>query len=76
MHFHCQFFYNATDTLQLKDLMDLRQKHANLSEARFTREQTVETAKQGNTIMVFTIVTILFVSVSTLCWQMLDTEIL
>lgn len=41
--------------------MDLRQKHANLSEAREARKQTVETGRQGNTIMVFTIVTILFV---------------
>jgi hypothetical protein len=46
--------------------MDLRQKHANLLEARFTREQSVETARQGNTIMVFTIVTILFVGAPTL----------
>jgi hypothetical protein len=40
---------------QLKDLMDLKQKQANLSETRSTRQQ-------GNTIMVFTIVTIIFVS--------------
>ena len=48
---------------QLKDLMDLRQAHANLSEAKNARKQAVDTGKQGNTIMVFTIVTILFVRV-------------
>jgi hypothetical protein len=47
--------------------MDLRQKHANLTEAHLAREQTIETGKQGNTIMVFTIVTILFVRFSMLC---------
>lgn len=46
--------------------MDLRQKHANLSEAKFARKQAEETAKQGNTIMVFTIVTILFVRIDIL----------
>ncbi|KAF8857958.1 hypothetical protein BDZ45DRAFT_421917 [Acephala macrosclerotiorum] len=48
----------------LKDLMDLRQKHANLQEARSARQQADETSKQGNTIMVFTIVTILFLPAS------------
>ncbi|CZR59934.1 uncharacterized protein PAC_09829 [Phialocephala subalpina] len=48
----------------LKDLMDLRQAHANLSEAKNARKQAVDTGKQGNTIMVFTIVTILFLPAS------------
>jgi hypothetical protein len=48
---------------QIKDLMDLRQKHANLSEARLARQQAEDTGKQGNTIMVFTIITVIFVSI-------------
>jgi len=45
----------------LKDLMDLWQKYATLL-------QTLESAKQGNVIMVFTIVTILFVGIVLLYW--------
>jgi hypothetical protein len=59
---------------QLKDLMDLRQKHANLSEARSARLQTEETSRQGNTIMVFTIVTILFVSILKFCYNLPHTN--
>lgn len=60
---------------QLNFLVDLKQKQSNVMEARFTRKEAValeltkasqkqarETAKQGKTIMVFTIVTITFVS--------------
>ncbi|CZR68982.1 uncharacterized protein PAC_18883 [Phialocephala subalpina] len=49
---------------RLNDLMDLRQKYANLSEAKSARKQAEDTGKQGNTIMVFTIVTILFLPAS------------
>ncbi|KAH0846615.1 hypothetical protein FOPE_10989 [Fonsecaea pedrosoi] len=52
----------------LNHLVDLKQKHASLLEARWARDEAVqtrrqaeETARQGNTIMVFTIVTIVFV---------------
>lgn len=48
----------------LNHLLDLKQKHANVCEARWTREQAQETAKQSNTIMVFTIVTIIFLPLS------------
>lgn len=43
-------------------LLDLKQKQANIVEAEFARKQSEVTAKQGGTIMVFTVVTILFVS--------------
>ncbi|MCJ1426325.1 hypothetical protein MMC29_004228 [Sticta canariensis] len=48
----------------LNHLLDLKQKHANVCEARWTREQAQQTAKQSNTIMVFTIVTIIFLPLS------------
>lgn len=43
-------------------LLDLKQKQANIVEAEFARKQSEDTAKQSDTIMVFTVVTILFVS--------------
>jgi hypothetical protein len=43
-------------------LLDLKQKYAGVFEARYAREQAVSASRQGHTIMVFTIVTILFVS--------------
>ena len=55
-------FFDDSNRMQLKDLIDLRQKQANLSEAISARRQTEVTSRQGNTIMVFTIVTIIFVS--------------
>lgn len=39
----------------LTDLLDLKQKHANAFEARFARDQASLTAKQGKTIMIFTV---------------------
>ena len=48
----------------LTQVLDLKQKHANALEARFTRDQAQATARQGQTIMVFTIVTILFLPMS------------
>lgn len=44
----------------LTDLLDLKQKHSNALEARFASEQALAAAKEGQTIMVFTIVTIIF----------------
>lgn len=43
-------------------LLNLKQKQANIVEAEFARKQSEETSKQSDTIMVFTVVTILFVS--------------
>jgi hypothetical protein len=48
----------------LTHLLDLKQKHANAFEARFARDQAQLTAKQGQTILVFTIVTIVFLPMS------------
>ncbi|RMZ90996.1 hypothetical protein DV736_g1772, partial [Chaetothyriales sp. CBS 134916] len=48
----------------LTQLLDLKQKHANAIEARFTRDQAENTARQGQTIMIFTIVTIVFLPMS------------
>lgn len=45
-------------------LLDLKQKHANAFEARFARDQAAGTHRQGQTIMVFTIVTIIFLPLS------------
>jgi Mg2+ and Co2+ transporter CorA len=48
----------------LTQVLDLKQKHANALEARFTRDQAQDTARQGQTIMIFTIVTIVFLPMS------------
>ena len=48
----------------LNHLLDLKQKHMSATEARFARKGAEETARQGNTIMFFTIVTIIFGSLS------------
>ncbi|KAI0600665.1 hypothetical protein F4775DRAFT_582590 [Biscogniauxia sp. FL1348] len=48
----------------LTDLLDLKQKHSNALEARFAGDQAVIAAKQGQTVMVFTIVTIVFLPMS------------
>jgi hypothetical protein len=53
---------------QLKDLLDLKQKQANVVEARSQRHQAQESAKlakettkQGRAILLFTMITIIFV---------------
>ncbi|KIW20664.1 hypothetical protein PV08_01241 [Exophiala spinifera] len=48
----------------LTQVLDLKQKHANALEARFQRKQAEESVRQGQTIMVFTIVTIVFLPLS------------
>lgn len=48
----------------ITDLLDLKQKHANAFEARFARDQAAGTSRQSKTIMVFTIVTIIFLPLS------------
>ncbi|KAL2010712.1 hypothetical protein VTN00DRAFT_6519 [Thermoascus crustaceus] len=45
-------------------LLDLRQKQASIREAEFGRQQAQDTAKQSNTVMVFTVVTIVFLPLS------------
>ncbi|KAE8443266.1 hypothetical protein EG329_002054 [Mollisiaceae sp. DMI_Dod_QoI] len=48
----------------ITDMLDLKQKHANVFEARFARDQATVGARQSQTIMVFTIVTIIFLPLS------------
>jgi hypothetical protein len=43
-------------------LLDHKQKQANTMEAKSTRKQAQDTAKQTDTIVIFTVVTIVFVS--------------
>ncbi|KAK0113866.1 hypothetical protein ONS95_014109 [Cadophora gregata] len=44
----------------LKDLLDLKQQQANVLEARQSRKQAVIAARQGKVVLVFTVVTIVF----------------
>ncbi|KAI5820040.1 hypothetical protein BZA77DRAFT_125803 [Pyronema omphalodes] len=48
----------------LRQLLNLKQKQANILEAKATRKQSKETAKQGDTMLTFTIVTIIFLPMS------------
>jgi hypothetical protein len=59
-----QEMIKEAETVQksLEALLGLKQKQANISEAKSAREQSQATAKQADTVMVFTAVTILFVS--------------
>lgn len=50
----------------LRDLMDLKQRQANVSEARTSRAQVEVSARHGRSIMLFTIVTIIFLPMSVL----------
>jgi len=45
----------------VSSVLGLEQNEANISEAESSREQAVEATKQGRTLMVFTIITIVFV---------------
>lgn len=46
------------------NLLDLKHRYANVFEARFARYQATDTMHQGQTIMVFTIVTVVFLPLS------------
>ncbi|KAH7390468.1 hypothetical protein BKA66DRAFT_36179 [Pyrenochaeta sp. MPI-SDFR-AT-0127] len=48
----------------ITNLLDLKHRYANVFEARFARYQATDTVHQGQTIMVFTIVTIIFLPLS------------
>ncbi|KAF7595629.1 hypothetical protein BBP40_005377 [Aspergillus hancockii] len=48
----------------ITDLLDLKQKHANAFEARFARDQAAGTTRQGKIMMIFTIVTTVFLPLS------------
>lgn len=54
-------YLTAGQNSKLHRLMDLKQKQASLAEAWFARASAKDTAKQGKTVIVFTVVTILFV---------------
>ena len=47
-----------------KDLLDMKQKQANVVEAHLAREQTEVAAEQSRSVMVFTIFTIIFLPLS------------
>ena len=49
---------------QLQDLLDLKQKQASVMETRLARIDSEETAKQGQTIRIFTYVTSFFLPLS------------
>ncbi|PWY85963.1 hypothetical protein BO70DRAFT_360783 [Aspergillus heteromorphus CBS 117.55] len=48
----------------VQNLLDLRQKQASILEAEYARIQAEDTGKQANTVMVFTIITIIFAPLS------------
>ena len=50
--------------IQVKDLLSLKQQQASVVQAWQAAKQSEETVKQGRSIMVFTIVTIIFVSIA------------
>ncbi|KAI7369396.1 hypothetical protein KC354_g1973 [Hortaea werneckii] len=60
--------------VSIRDLLDLKQKHANAVEASYARIQANETARQGQILMVFTIVTVIFLPLSFIA-AFLDLEI-
>ena len=47
-----------------KDLLDMKQKQANIVEAHLAREQTEVAADQSRSVMIFTIFTIIFLPLS------------
>jgi membrane protein YqaA with SNARE-associated domain len=49
---------------ELRDQMDLKQKQANVSEARSSRKQAEASARHGRIILLFTVVTIIFLPMS------------
>ena len=51
-----------TNDQQLKDLLTLKQQQAGVIEAREAVEQAKRTLRQGRSIMLFTVVTMVFVS--------------
>jgi hypothetical protein len=53
----------------LKDLLSLKQQQASIVEARETVKQAQETLRQGRAIMLFTVVTIIFVSIQNLLYM-------
>ncbi len=50
--------------LQLNFLVDLKQKQNSVMDARESLKMTKETTRQGKTVLIFTLTTIIFVSVA------------
>ncbi|KAI9698582.1 MAG: hypothetical protein M1820_007381 [Bogoriella megaspora] len=48
----------------IRQLLDLKQKQATMIESRSARQQAADTARQGDTVLVFTVVTIIFLPAS------------
>lgn len=55
-------FVLLMNSIQLNELIDFKHKFSNVLEARWARCMAEEASRQGNTLLVFTIVTIIFVS--------------
>ncbi|KAM6505792.1 hypothetical protein FSOLCH5_013967 [Fusarium solani] len=55
-------FHVQKEVLEIQQLLDLKNKQATLLQEQLARKLTVQTGKQGNTIMWFTVATIVFVS--------------
>jgi Mg2+ and Co2+ transporter CorA len=49
---------------QLKDLLDLKQQQASIIEATYALKRADESVSQGRSIMLFTIITIIFLPLS------------
>lgn len=48
----------------LRTLLDLKQMQSNALEAKFARDQAISASKQGQAVLIFTVVTIVFLPVS------------
>ncbi|KAF7960107.1 hypothetical protein EAE96_001706 [Botrytis aclada] len=60
-----KLIYDANEVHKnINHLLELRQKDANISEAKWARKESEDTAKQGKTILVFTIVIIVFLPIT------------
>ncbi|TEY36138.1 hypothetical protein BOTCAL_0566g00010 [Botryotinia calthae] len=60
-----KLIYDANEVHKnINHLLELRQKDANISEAKWARKESEDTTKQGKTILVFTIVTIIFLPIT------------
>lgn len=60
--FLAKLIFTADCETQYSNLLDIKQKQANVDESRLARFQIDATAAQGRSILVFTIFTIIFVS--------------
>jgi BMFP domain-containing protein YqiC len=58
--------YAMNTSASLKDLLTLKQQQSGIFEAREAVKQASETLKQGRSIMLFTVITIIFVSIHVL----------